>query len=125
MLQPVKLGHEGLCGYEGRILCRYCIRSKQAARKLERGECVNDSSRNKLRLLSTLSGELSWGRMQYNFEWDPAKAKANMRKHGVSLEQAAEIFTDPLQLALLNSEQVLLKNDGSHLARRKMETYWL
>jgi len=63
--------------------------------------------------------------MQYNFEWDPAKAKANMRKHGVSLEQAAEIFTDPLQLALLNSEQVLLKNDGSHLARRKMETYWL
>ncbi len=30
------------------------------------------------------------------FEWDPAKAKANIRKHGVSFEEAATAFQDPL-----------------------------
>jgi uncharacterized protein len=30
------------------------------------------------------------------FEWDPAKAKANVRKHGVSFEEAATTFQDPL-----------------------------
>ncbi len=29
------------------------------------------------------------------FEWDEAKAAANLRKHGVSFEEAAEIFLDP------------------------------
>jgi uncharacterized DUF497 family protein len=30
------------------------------------------------------------------FEWDPAKAKVNVRKHGVSFEEAATAFQDPL-----------------------------
>ena len=30
------------------------------------------------------------------YEWDPQKAKANMRKHGVSFEEAATVFLDPL-----------------------------
>ena len=30
------------------------------------------------------------------FEWDPAKAEANVRKHGVSFEEAATAFQDPL-----------------------------
>ena len=30
------------------------------------------------------------------FEWDPAKAEANLRKHGVSFEEARTIFLDPL-----------------------------
>ena len=34
------------------------------------------------------------------FEWDPAKAAANKRKHGVSFEEAAECFKDPLALIL-------------------------
>jgi len=42
--------------------------------------------------------------MQYNFEWDPGKAGANARKHGVSFEQAAEVFLDPLQLATFDGE---------------------
>ena len=29
------------------------------------------------------------------YEWDPKKAKANLRKHGVSFEEAATIFLDP------------------------------
>ena len=30
------------------------------------------------------------------FEWDPEKAAANLRKHGVSFEEAATVFGDPL-----------------------------
>jgi uncharacterized DUF497 family protein len=30
------------------------------------------------------------------FEWDPSKAAANERKHGVSFEEASTIFGDPL-----------------------------
>ncbi len=30
------------------------------------------------------------------FDWDPAKAEANLRKHGVSFEEACTIFVDPL-----------------------------
>ena len=30
------------------------------------------------------------------FEWDREKAAANLRKHGVSLEEAATVFGDPL-----------------------------
>jgi uncharacterized DUF497 family protein len=30
------------------------------------------------------------------FEWDPAKAAANQRAHGVSFEEAATAFQDPL-----------------------------
>lgn len=32
------------------------------------------------------------------FEWDEAKAKANLRKHGVAFEDAVELFDDPLHL---------------------------
>ena len=30
------------------------------------------------------------------FEWDPAKARANLRKHGVSFVEAVTVFGDPL-----------------------------
>jgi len=30
------------------------------------------------------------------FEWDPEKAAANLKKHGVSFEEAATAFRDPL-----------------------------
>lgn len=29
------------------------------------------------------------------FEWDPIKAEANRRKHGVSFEEAESAFSDP------------------------------
>ncbi|MBX2986268.1 MAG: BrnT family toxin [Bdellovibrionaceae bacterium] len=35
--------------------------------------------------------------MRY-LQWDPAKARANEEKHGVSFEEAATIFDDPLLL---------------------------
>ena len=30
------------------------------------------------------------------FEWDPAKAKSNIRKHGISFDEAVTVFKDPL-----------------------------
>ena len=32
------------------------------------------------------------------FEWDAAKAKANLRKHGVSFEEASTVFYDELTM---------------------------
>lgn len=37
--------------------------------------------------------------MKVRFEWDPAKAAANLRKHGVSFEIATRVFLDPFALA--------------------------
>ena len=30
------------------------------------------------------------------FEWDPKKAKVNLKKHGVSFDEAVTVFYDPL-----------------------------
>lgn len=47
------------------------------------------------------------------FEWDPVKAKQNLRKHGVSFEEAATALLDPLSKTALdpyhsNAEQRFL-----------------
>ena len=42
--------------------------------------------------------------MDYNFEWDPAKAASNRSKHGISFEQAATIFRDPQQISVADDE---------------------
>jgi hypothetical protein len=34
------------------------------------------------------------------FEWDPDKAEAIQRKHGVSFEEASTVFGDPLSTAI-------------------------
>lgn len=34
----------------------------------------------------------------YEFEWDPRKAEENLRKHGVSFEEACTAFADPLAM---------------------------
>jgi uncharacterized DUF497 family protein len=31
-----------------------------------------------------------------NIEWDPRKAKSNLRKHGVAFEEAATALSDPM-----------------------------
>jgi uncharacterized DUF497 family protein len=36
----------------------------------------------------------------YEFEWDPAKAASNLRKHGVSFDEASTIFGDPLAMLM-------------------------
>lgn len=34
------------------------------------------------------------------FEWDPAKAEANFRKHGVTFDQAMGVFYDPMMVTI-------------------------
>jgi uncharacterized DUF497 family protein len=36
----------------------------------------------------------------YQFEWDAAKARENLRKHGVSFDEAVTVFGDPLSMQL-------------------------
>jgi uncharacterized protein len=38
------------------------------------------------------------------YEWDAKKAKANLRKHGVSFEEAAMVFLDPLAMTFLDPD---------------------
>ena len=38
--------------------------------------------------------------MPLRFEWDPEKAKSNLKKHGVSFEEAATAFGDSLSLTV-------------------------
>uniref|UniRef100_UPI00405781A4 BrnT family toxin n=1 Tax=Candidatus Electronema sp. TaxID=2698783 RepID=UPI00405781A4 len=35
-----------------------------------------------------------------SFEWDPEKANSNVKKHGVSFEEAATVFYDPMSATL-------------------------
>ena len=37
---------------------------------------------------------------EFNFEWEPQKAVANARQHGISFERAATVFRDPEALSL-------------------------
>ena len=39
------------------------------------------------------------------YEWDAEKAKGNLRKHGISFEDAATAFLDPLALTFADPDQ--------------------
>jgi uncharacterized DUF497 family protein len=46
-----------------------------------------------------LPGLLSGGKIAFvHFEWDPAKASRNRRKHRISFEEAATVFGDFLSI---------------------------
>jgi uncharacterized DUF497 family protein len=51
------------------------------------------------------------------FEWDPAKAQENLQKHGVSFDEAATAFGDPLAMTI---DDPVHKRGGRslHSARR-------
>ena len=36
----------------------------------------------------------------FEFEWEPAKAASNLRRHGISFELAATVFQDPLMRSI-------------------------
>jgi uncharacterized DUF497 family protein len=38
--------------------------------------------------------------MDLEFEWDPRKAAANLRKHGVAFEEAVTAFADPHSITI-------------------------
>ena len=39
-----------------------------------------------------------------NFEWDRSKSAADLEKHGVSFEEAATAFGDPLSITILDPD---------------------
>lgn len=42
--------------------------------------------------------------MDIRFEWGAAKAKTNLKKHGVTFEEAATVFSDTLSLTIPNPQ---------------------
>jgi uncharacterized DUF497 family protein len=38
------------------------------------------------------------------FEWDPEKAAANAKKHGVEFPEATTVFADPLELTITDPD---------------------
>lgn len=42
--------------------------------------------------------------MRFVFDWDPAKAKLNLAKHGVSFDDAMTVFADPLALTIFDTD---------------------
>ena len=38
--------------------------------------------------------------MALSFEWDQGKAAANLRKHGVSFQEASTAFADPISITI-------------------------
>lgn len=36
------------------------------------------------------------------FEWDPGKAERNLRKHGVTFDEASTVFGDPLSITIFD-----------------------
>ena len=56
------------------------------------------------------------------YEWNAAKARANLQKHGVSFEEAATVFLDPLALtfsdpdhSLGEEREITIGNTGAQL----------
>jgi len=45
-----------------------------------------------------------------NFEWDPKKATANVKKHGVTFQEAATIFGDSLAITFDDPDHSLSEN---------------
>jgi hypothetical protein len=39
------------------------------------------------------------------FEWDDAKARANLRKHGVTFERARQAFADPFAVVVVDDRE--------------------
>ena len=42
--------------------------------------------------------------MPIQFDWDPHKARMNLQKHGVSLDEASSVFDDPMFITVLDEE---------------------
>ncbi len=68
--------------------------------------------------------------MRYNFEWDPVKARENLRKHKVSFGRAAQIFWDPFANSVFDDAHsevedrwVTIGKDGNHVLLLVVHTF--
>jgi len=44
-----------------------------------------------------------------HFEWDPEKAKRNLKKHAVSFDEAVTVFYDPLSATFDDPDHSLIE----------------
>ena len=42
--------------------------------------------------------------MEFGFEWHEEKAQQNLKKHGISFEEAKTVFNDPLSITIADSQ---------------------
>lgn len=42
--------------------------------------------------------------MGLSFEWNEEKAKTNVKKHGISFDEALTVFTDPFSVTILDPD---------------------
>lgn len=38
------------------------------------------------------------------FQWNPAKASSNIKKHGISFEEAVTVFSDPFAITIVDPD---------------------
>ena len=50
------------------------------------------------------------------FEWDPQKAAINLRKHGISFDEAASVLDDPMLITAVTTNILAMSNVLSPLA---------
>lgn len=56
------------------------------------------------------------------FEWDEDKAANNLQKHGVTFEEAAQVFLDLEDEALINDQDYILECLDRAIAQQEMES---
>ena len=57
--------------------------------------------------------------LNYNFEWDPLKARKNYQKHKISFERASEIFLDPIALSIYDKEHSITEGRWITIGKTK------
>lgn len=61
----------------------------------------------------------------FEFEWDHAKARTNRAKHGVTFDEATEIFRDPFALTLADDEHGVNERRWVTVGRDSQKRYLL
>lgn len=61
--------------------------------------------------------------MSLAVEWDPAKAEANLRKHGVSFGEAATVLGDPLSITISDPDHSGVEERFLLLGRTSTERF--
>ena len=62
--------------------------------------------------------------MTQRFEWDEAKAATNLRKHGVSFEEAASVFSDALAYTFTDPDHSVGERRLLTFVSRNLDTFW-
>lgn len=62
--------------------------------------------------------------VRYEFDWDPAKATANLAKHGIAFQEAMTVFLDPLARSRFDEDNSEEESRWVPLGEAKTECFW-